>query len=1114
MSKTLQVLIVEDSASDAAMMVRLLGKAGYEVRDERVDSADQMQAALAKQVWDVVIADYSLPQFDAPAALALLQQTGLDIPFIVVSGTMGEEVVAAMMKAGAHDYLMKDKLLRLAPAVERELREAQSRRERRRAEEALKASTERLSSIFRAAPIGIGVVSDRILKEVNQGLLDMTGYSRAELIEQSARIVYPDDEEFERVGREKYAQIQERGTGSIETKWKRKDGSVRDILLSSTPLNPDDRSAGVMFTAVDITERKRAESELEQRAVQLGLINNISAQMASVLELDRLLDQAANLIHHMFNYHHVAIFLIEAGRLKLKAIAGLYTPYFPADHTQALDQGINGRVATSGQKIIAADVSQNSYYTSLIAAHTVTRSELCLPLIIGDQTIGVLDIQCPHLNGFSQNDVMTLESLAHQLAGAIANARLYEQARQEISERRRVEEEISARNRELTLLNQIIAASAGGMQPETMLEIACRELAQFLELPQALALLFDETKTEAVVVAEWLPQGWPSDLSRRFAVKDDPALTYLLSHAGPLAADDAQRDPRLVRHQALLQQHRVGSLLALPLMVDGKVMGSLNLSDYQPRHFSPAEINLAWSVADQVAGALARSRLIQLHHRLNAAIEQAGEVVIITEVDGKIIYVNPAFEKVSGYSRAEAIGQYPRLLKSGKQDTAFYQELWATIQAGRIWQGRFVNKKKDGTLYTEEATISPIKDEAGQIINFVAVKRDITRELQLEQQYYQAQKMEAIGRLTGGIAHDFNNFLTAINGFAELLQVRYSLDDSRKEMVDMILRSGQRAAALIRQLLVFSHQQVINPEVLSLNGIITELNKMLGRIIGEDIRMELHLASDLWSIKADPTQMEQVIVNLAVNARDAMPQGGQLTIETANVVLDDDYTAVHLNTQPGEYVLLAISDTGIGMSEAVKAHIFEPFFTTKGVGQGTGLGLATVYSIVEQSGGAIWVYSEEGQGTTFKIYLPRAGETAAQKDRSEADREAPTGHETILVVEDSEAVRTFAQETLETQGYTVLAAPDGEAALQVAAAYSGPIQLLLTDLILPHLNGRLLAEQLNQAYPDLKILFMSGYTDNTLDRTGLNQDKVNFLQKPFSSIILAQRVRQILDANK
>ncbi|MCK6624344.1 MAG: response regulator [Anaerolineae bacterium] len=687
-------------------------------------------------------------------------------------------------------------------------------------------------------------------------------------------------------------------------------------------------------------------------------------------------------------------------------------------------------------------------------------------------------------------------------------------AHEEITGRVQAEQETRRRNRELTLLNQIIAASAGGMEPESMLETACRELALFFEAPQAIALLLDEEKTEAVAVAEWLPQGWPSDLSRRFAVKDDPALTYLLSHAGPLAADDAQRDPRLVRHQALLQQHRVGSLLALPLMVDGKVMGGLNLSDYQPRHFSPAEINLAWSVADQVAGALARSRLTQLHHRLNAAIEQAAEVVVITEVDGKIIYVNPAFEKVSGYSRAEVIGQYPRLLKSGKQNAAFYQELWATLRAGRIWQGRFVNKKKDGALYTEEATISPIKDEAGQLINFVAVKRDITRELQLEQQYHQAQKMEAIGRLTGGIAHDFNNLLTAINGFAELLQVRYSLDDSRKEMVDMILRSGQRAAALIRQLLVFSHQQVINPEVLNLNGIITELNKMLGRIIGEDIRMELHLASDLWSIKADPTQIEQVIVNLAVNARDAMPHGGQLTIETANVILDGDYTATHLNAQPGEYVLLAVSDTGTGMSEAVKAHIFEPFFTTKGAGQGTGLGLATVYGIVEQSGGAIWVYSEERQGTTFKIYLPRAGEAAAQKDRSEADREAPTGHETILVVEDGEAVRALAQETLETQGYTVLVAADGEEALQVAAAYPGPIQLLLTDLIMPYLNGRLLAEELSQVYPDLKILFMSGYTDNTLDRTGLNQDKVNFLQKPFSPIILAQRVRQILDANK
>jgi PAS domain S-box-containing protein len=505
----------------------------------------------------------------------------------------------------------------------------------------------------------------------------------------------------------------------------------------------------------------------------------------------------------------------------------------------------------------------------------------------------------------------------------------------------------------------------------------------------------------------------------------------------------------------------------------------------------------------------ALKQLVQTHQRLVTAIEQVTENIMITDIQGKIVYVNPGFERLTGYSRAEVIGQTPRLLKSGKQDPNFYRELWATITAGQVWQGRLTNQKKDGTAYVEEMTITPVRDQAGVITNYVAVKRDVTRELQLEEQYRQAQKLEAIGRLTGGVAHDFNNLLTAIIGFAELAYLQYPAGDPQQELLDKVLHSSQRAADLVRQLLVFSRKQAVEARILNLNESITELNKMLGRIIGEDIVLRTILAPDLWLVRMDPSQMVQIIVNLVVNARDAMPEGGKLVVETANIVWDEAFLATHLKVQPGEYVLLNVSDTGLGMSQEVQTRIFEPFFTTKGVDKGTGLGLATIYSIVEQSRGTIQVYSEEGQGTTFKIYLPRANVMVSRPVLTQEKEEMPTGSETILLVEDNESVRTLFSSTLQAQGYNVISAADGHFALKWTEDQSQSIHLLVTDIVMPHLNGKLLAEQLAQRYPDLKIIFMSGYTDNIL---GDLSPHISFLQKPFSPITLVHKVRQVLDA--
>ncbi|MCG3210005.1 MAG: Sensor histidine kinase RcsC [Anaerolineae bacterium] len=508
------------------------------------------------------------------------------------------------------------------------------------------------------------------------------------------------------------------------------------------------------------------------------------------------------------------------------------------------------------------------------------------------------------------------------------------------------------------------------------------------------------------------------------------------------------------------------------------------------------------------------SELVKLNAeyiRLDKAIEQAAESIIITDTSGGIIYVNPAFEQVTGYSRADVLGKNPRIFKSGKHNLEFYQNLWQTITNGHVWHGRLINRNKGGSLFTEDATISPVRDETGVITHFVAVKRDITHELQLEEQYHQAQKMEALGRLTGGVAHDFNNLLTAINGFAELIKLQLGPEDPRQPMLNNILHSGQRASDLVRQLLAFSRKQIIEPQMLNLNSVVHHMQKMLQRIIGEDIQLETKLAADLWPILFDPAQLEQIIVNLAVNARDAMPDGGRLSIETANIELTQTQLDPMPDLQPGKHVVLTISDTGIGMPEEILPHIFEPFFTTKEIGKGTGLGLATVYGIIKQNSGEIQVQSAVGQGSQFGIYLPRVEVALPEPARLKPDNRLPTGTETILIAEDDIGVRELTSHILGGLGYRLLKAGNGEEALNAARTYPDQIHLLLADVVMPDIVGPKLAAQLLELRPSIKTVFMSGYTDSTIARHGLTTGSVTLLHKPFSAVMLAKTIRQALD---
>jgi len=383
-----------------------------------------------------------------------------------------------------------------------------------------------------------------------------------------------------------------------------------------------------------------------------------------------------------------------------------------------------------------------------------------------------------------------------------------------------------------------------------------------------------------------------------------------------------------------------------------------------------------------------------------------------------------------------------------------------------------------------------------------------------EEQLRQAQKVEAIGRLAGGISHDFNNLLTAINGYSELLLGRLPAEDPIRKDIMEIRKAGERATSLTRQLLAFSRKQILDTRVLSVNAIVADFERMLKRLIGEDIDLSTNLRPDLGRIKADPGQLEQVLMNLVVNARDAMPGGGKLTMETSNVDLDDSYSAAHVGVRPGRYVMLAVSDTGCGMDKEVQSHLFEPFFTTKEPGRGTGLGLSTVYGIVKQSGGNVWVYSEPGAGTTFKVYLPRVEAAQDGASREKPVSMAPGGSETILLAEDEQVVRELTRRILESNGYAVLEAHHGPQALEICERHRGVIHLMVTDVVMPKMSGRELAQKLAVLRPEMKVLYLSGYTDTAIVRHGVLEAGTAFLQKPFTPNSLARKVREVLDEEK
>jgi len=1358
MGVPLHILIIAEAEDDVLLLIRELEQGGYDPIFEHVNTAKSMQTALRQKDWDVVIADYSMPRWGGLAALKIFHKQQLDIPFIFISSTKGEAFAVEAVKAGAHDYVLKENLSRLASVVEHELQEAQIRREHTLIKANLRESEARYRSLTDDALATLAtaiIVLDADFKVVwaNQIFADYFGLSpealmgqdKRELIRNTLKYVFEDADQFEQKVLATYSNntYAESFECHVLAEGKRQE---RWLECYSRPIKSGLYAGGRIEHYYDITQRKTAEFTLDTHARHQSALFLLSADMVATLDQQEICRSVVRGLHKTLGYGEVAIFLVDetTGERVLYATTH-QSDLLPGFVRLKPGRGLSEKPLLDGRAHYVPDVTQEPNYIPGLAR---SRSEADIPIFVGGKVIGVLSVESVQPNAFSDDDFAVLTAVANQVSVALARAREHQevkeaeiryqtlfdgipiglyrttiegtfldvnpalvgmlgypdretllvtnardlylypddrlkwedtitrnglvldfetrvhrydgsvicvrssaravlsgddatplyyegtlenitarrQAEQEvrrlkefneeivqtmaegivvenaegyytfvnpaavallgygsveemfglhwrdivppdkhhiteaankrrregksdqyelelarkngerlpvlvsgtprfeqgrfagtlavftdISERVKSEAEIERRNRDLMLLNRVIAASAASSENKAILDTVCEELALAFDLPYAVALALNDEKTFVTPLGYYSAEEIPLASVEPFPVKYLPVIQQLLAEKTILFVEDARTDPRFITVHGWMRRYNLTSMLIFPFVSKDEVFGLFVLQATEKREFRPEEIELAQRVADQVSGALARARLDEEYRRLSAAIDQTVDSVIITNVAGEIVYVNPGFERVSGYSRNEVLGQHVNILNSGEHDNAFFEEMWQSILAGNIWHSHVINKKKDGVLYTDEVIITPVRNEAGEIINFVSVQRDVTHEFELEEQLRRSQRMEAVGQLTAGIAHDFNNLLTAINGFAELLQRQLPIESLQYEMAGKILQSGEHAAELINQLLAFSRKQVISPKVLNINHIIVNVDKILQRVIGEEIELSVNLSPGLWLTSVDPTQIEQVIINLAVNARDAMTGGGKLIIETSNKVLDDAYAADHLSVNPGEYILLAVSDTGHGMSKEIQAHIFEPFFTTKEVHEGTGLGLASVFGIVKQSGGNIWVYSEEGTGTTFKVYLPRATDDPFSSLLSAQIVDLPRGTETILLVEDETMVRDFAARVLVEQGYTILQAGNGREALQVSQQHEGNIHLLLTDVVMPEMGGKLLSEQIKLTYPDIKILFTSGYTDSAIIRQGILADDIVFIQKPFSPTELAVSVREILD---
>ncbi len=1151
-TKCLHLLIVDDEAAHVAAIRRAFDEAGGHVEIESVASLHAFRVSVVARKPDLALVDLNLPD---GRAVEVLQHPPEDAPFpvIVMTAFGNQQIVVEVLKAGALDYLVKSPatFATMPRTVEHALREWDLLQKHKQAAAALRESEARFRSLLQSVPtVAVqGYGPDGTTRYWNQASARLYGYTAQEAIGRNLLdLIIPPEmrpdvqramQEIARTGQP---------IPAAELSLQCKDGSRVTVFSSHAIVQAPGREPELFCIDVDLTERKRAEEARQQSERNYREIFNAANDAIYVHDADtgEVLDVNDAMLQ-LFGFTRE-----EALRLTPDITSLGLPPYSAAEARQWMAKAVaegpqvfewhackkDGapfwvevalKSATiSGRRCILAvvrDITERKR-----ADDTIRQMAQRFQAILNKQHYGILVVSdadrvefvnqafCDFMGLAASRPESYLGMAAEQMMSKVLPAyadpaatlariqavvasdeptfdneipmrdgrvllvdflpllieghntgRLW--LHRDITERKRTE--TALRGSEARLVSAQAVAHIGSWE----LNLATRTMWASAEAVRIYGYeqVQEELLLEAVqqrVVAEDRPA---MDAALRALVESGHPYdqTYRIIRAG----DGTQR---VIHSRASLECDAEGRPL--------KVVGTLqDITEHTQVHAAQA--------------------------RLATAVAQAAETIVITDPSGAIVYANPAFEKVTGYACQAVLGQNPRLLKSGKHDAAFYRQLWATLSAGQVWSGRLVNKCKDGRLIEEDATISPVLDANGKLINYVAVKRDITREVALEMQNRQAAKMEAVGQLAGGVAHDFNNKLQIILGCAEVIMDSLPADHPIRADLQEIQQAAGHSAELTRQLLAFSRKQLITPVLLDLNTALSGSLRMLSRLIGENIRLTFTVSRDAQYVFMDPAQVDQILANLALNARDAIAGTGTITITVTNQTLGEaDCRDRPEFVTPGEYVIVTICDDGAGMTPELQAHIFEPFFTTKGVGKGTGLGLATVYGIVKQNNGAITVQSAPGQGSRFTLYLPRANKATPAAANETALPHKPTGTETILVVEDEESVLSLVQRTLTQQGYKVLTAAHPRVAVQLCAQHPEPIHLLLTDVIMPDMGGKQLAEYIQQQRPGIRVLFMSGYTADIMMHQGHLQEDLPVLQKPFLAADLTQRVRTTLDA--
>ncbi len=1073
MSAPLRLLIVEDLESDAALVIRTLAKAGYDVRERRVESAAEMRSALEHEQWDLVIADYCLPQFDAPGALAVLKESGLDLPFIVVSGTVGEDTAVAMMKAGAHDYLMKDKLARLAPAVERELRDARSRGQRQQAETANARLMESLRGISElAVELGGAHSSVRV---------------RAIMAERLCHIV-----SATAVGVSSYdAQNHEL--------------VVEHVALPAEPVGLRERIVAA-FGGRLVGFRTPVQPEAQEAMLRSGLARFDSLYEVTFGAMPQALSRAVEIALGSGDIYAMA--LAEDDTLLGACVIAMRRGAEP----------IPDEVRSTITRVCSVALRRALTEESLAASRDYLDGILNAipdPVFVKDQRHRLVlanDAEC---------------ALADRPRAELLGRTDYDFfPKEQVDEFWRRDDEVLTTGRQSVNEEQITDARTGSAR--TIVTKKTR---------------YQSASGERFVV------GAIRDITERKrseeALRQSEERFSTIFHASPLAvavtrmADNMLLDVNdaWCRITGLLREEAIGrspidlGTWAKPRerarMIDAlREHGSVQGFEFRLRTRSGDIRDLLMSAAriDLAGDACLLTMAVDVSER-----KRSEEALRLQEerwrlaLDGAVLgtwHWDIASGRLTWSDRSYAIfGQAPGSPMSHEQFLGLIhpddvEGVAAVIQAalsGAQYDVEYRVRWANGSEHWIAARGRTYFDAQGNPQRMEGVVRDATEQRRIEEQLRQAQKMEAIGQLAGGVAHDFNNVLGVVLGHCELAARTLHEGDPLLASVREIHAAGERAASLTRQLLAFSRRQALQPQAVDLRTVVRNLASMLRRLIGEHIELVVADSDDpLGRVKVDPGRIEQVILNLVVNARDAMPDGGRLLIETSNLELDRDFARGHLALDPGPYVLLAVTDTGCGMSAATRERLFEPFFTTKESGKGTGLGLATVYGIVKQSGAGILVYSELGHGTTFKIYFPRT-EEAAPRVADGAQRQSRRGSgETILVVEDERGMREIVVDILEDLGYETVVAANGDDAL--AAVEDGGVRpaLLLTDVVMPGMSGAALADRLELKLPSLKTLLMSGYTEQGMLRQGATGPERPFIQKPFSIDDLADKLWELL----